>query len=70
MLSESSARPWLSKYPDGVPADVDTSAYESLVDLLDSNFAKYSDRTCVSFLGKAITYQTIDQAADSLGGDF
>ena len=70
MLSDTSARPWLSKYPEGVPADVDTSAYHSLVDLLDSNFQKYSDRTCVSFLGKAISYQTIDHASIALATYF
>ena len=70
MLSDTNARPWLSKYPEGVPADVDTSAYHSLVDLLDSNFQKYSDRTCVSFLGKAISYQTIDHASIALATYF
>ena len=70
MLSDTSARPWLSKYPEGVLADVDTSAYHSLVDLLDSNFQKYSDRTCVSFLGKPISYQTIDHASIALATYF
>ena len=41
-----------------------------MVDLLDSNFQKYSDRTCVSFLGKAVSYQTIDHASIALATYF
>ena len=37
-------RIWLKHYPPGVPADIDTGRYQSLVELLDESFAKFADR--------------------------
>lgn len=45
-------RPWLSSYPQGVPADIDASRYPSLVALMDESFSKFADRTAYSFMGK------------------
>lgn len=33
-------RPWLGQYPEGVPADIDETQYESLVELLEESFKK------------------------------
>ena len=44
-------RPWLGSYPQGVPADIDPSQYQSLVALMEESFAKYADRTAYSFMG-------------------
>ena len=60
MTQDNTERRWLGAYPEGVPADVDVSAYGSLVDLLENNFARYSDRACVSFMGKELTYGEIN----------
>ena len=54
-------RPWLSSYPAGVPADIDTSSYASLVALMEESFAKYADRTAYSFMGKDVTYRDTDK---------
>lgn len=48
----STMKPWLSAYPEGVPAEIDTTAYSSLVDLMQESFRLYGDRTAFSFLGK------------------
>jgi len=56
---------WLQSYPEGVPADIDPTAYNSLVGLLDESFAKFSSLTAYSFLGKDISYAQTDQ--ESLG---
>ena len=37
-------RIWLKSYPAGVPADIDPSKYQSLIELFDSSIAKYRDR--------------------------
>ena len=37
-------RVWLKQYPPGVPADIDTTQYASLVELLEESFAKFADR--------------------------
>ncbi|MGJ7554433.1 long-chain-fatty-acid--CoA ligase [Variovorax sp. RB3P1] len=54
-------RPWLSSYPQGVPADIDPSQYPSLVALMEESFKKYADRTAYSFMGKDISYAETDK---------
>jgi long-chain acyl-CoA synthetase len=56
---------WLNSYPEGVPADIDPTQYNSLVSLLDESFSKFSDRTAYSFMGKDFSFTQVDQ--DSLG---
>jgi long-chain acyl-CoA synthetase len=54
-------RPWLSSYPQGVPADIDPSQYPSLVALMEESFTKYADRTAYSFMGKDVSYAETDK---------
>jgi len=54
-------RPWLSSYPQGVPADIDASRYPSLVGLMEESFTKYADRTAYSFMGKDVSYAETDK---------
>ncbi|RZI94428.1 MAG: long-chain-fatty-acid--CoA ligase [Variovorax sp.] len=54
-------RPWLTSYPQGVPADIDASQYTSLVGLMEESFTKYADRTAYSFMGKDISYAETDK---------
>ncbi len=49
-------RIWLRHYPEGVPADLDGTAYPSLVALLQECFQKYADRSAFSFLGKDMSF--------------
>jgi long-chain acyl-CoA synthetase len=55
-----SARPWLSAYPPGVPADIDPGQYVSLVQLLEESFQKYATRPAYSFMGKELTFGETD----------
>ena len=61
-------RPWLSSYPQGVPADIDASQYTSLVALMEESFAKYADRTAYSFMGKDISYGETDRQSKAFAG--
>ncbi|RQO59462.1 long-chain fatty acid--CoA ligase [Variovorax sp. KBW07] len=61
-------RPWLSSYPQGVPADIDASQYPSLVALMEESFAKYADRTAYSFMGKDVSYGETDKQSKSFAG--
>ncbi|MFO1245906.1 MAG: long-chain-fatty-acid--CoA ligase [Ramlibacter sp.] len=65
-----SDRPWLSAYPPGVPADIDTSAYSSLVGLLEESFQKYGSRVAYSFMGKDVTYGQTDSLSRALAAYF
>ncbi|MDD2544704.1 MAG: long-chain-fatty-acid--CoA ligase [Burkholderiaceae bacterium] len=53
-------RPWLSSYPEGVPADIDPAQYLSLVALMDEAFTRYADRIAYSFMGQDITFAQTD----------
>ncbi|PIF98263.1 long-chain-fatty-acid--CoA ligase [Comamonas sp. 26] len=55
-----SDRPWLNAYPEGVPADIDTSQYPSLVALMEEAFAKHANKVAYSFMGKELTFAEVD----------
>jgi long-chain acyl-CoA synthetase len=60
-----SNRPWLSSYPQGVPADIDVSQYTSLVDLMEESFQKYAHRVAYSFMGKNTTFAQTDSLSSA-----
>ncbi|MGC2775123.1 MAG: long-chain fatty acid--CoA ligase [Bradyrhizobium sp.] len=60
-------RIWLKHYPAGVPADIDTSKYPSLVDLLEESFKKFADRRAFICMDKAISYRELDEMSVALG---
>jgi long-chain acyl-CoA synthetase len=51
---------WLKHYPAGVPAEVKTDLYPSLVALLEESFARYRDLPAYRFMGKAISFGMVD----------
>ena len=61
-----SDRPWLSASPPGVPADIDPSAYPSLVGLMEESFQKYASRVAYSFMGKDVTFGQTDSLSRAL----
>ncbi len=60
MTAATLDRPWLKSYPPGVPTDVDTSQYPSLVALMEESFQKNAAKVAYSFLGKDITFGETD----------
>ena len=58
-------RIWLKSYPPGVPADLDTSQYPSLVALMEESFKKYASRTAYSFMGKDVSYAQTDSLSQA-----
>ena len=50
-------RIWLKHYPAGVPADIDPSKYQSLVELLEESFKTFADRRAFICMDKAISYR-------------
>ena len=51
---------WLKHYPQGVPADVKTDAYASLVALLERSFSRYRGLPAYRFMGRSIDFGTVD----------
>lgn len=53
-------KPWHKHYPKGIPKELDTHNYESLIDLFKECFRKYKDLPAFECMGKAITYGELD----------
>ena len=60
------SRPWLSAYPEGVSADIDTSTYSSLVELMQDSFKRFADRPAFSFMGRDMSYAELDRLSQVL----
>jgi len=58
-------RIWLKSYPPGVPADLDTAQYPSLVALMEECFQKYANQTAYSFMGRDVSYGQTDQLSQA-----
>lgn len=61
--SPYAARPWLSSYPDGVPADFDFPVVP-LTRLLDDAAASFPSNVALAFLGATLTYRELKQQVD------
>jgi long-chain acyl-CoA synthetase len=59
-MSDPSDRPWLASYSPGVPADIDPSQYNSLVQLMEESFQQFATRPAYSFMGKEVSYAQTD----------
>lgn len=60
-------RIWLKRYPPGIPAEIDTSKYSSLVVLLEESFARYGERTAFVCMDKALTYDELNAMSRAFG---
>ncbi len=58
---------WLQSYPEGVPAEIDFTQYDSLVELLEESFRKYADRHAYVCMDKFLTYGEVDTLSQKLG---
>ena len=60
-------RPWLKNYPPGIPANIDHTRYETLVDFLKECFVKYGQNDAFECMGKKISYQETDVLSTNFG---
>ncbi len=56
------SKPWLDSYPSGVPAEIDLSAYRSIVDIFEESCNRYRDRGAFVNMGTKMTYGELDHA--------
>lgn len=59
---------WLEHYPEGVPAEVDTGQYTSLVHLFEESCRRYADQVAYVSLGKELTYAELDRQSRAFAG--
>src|SRR5580765_1669525 len=60
-------RIWLKSYPPGVPADIDTRQYSSLVELFEKSIREYRDRPAFTSMGKTIDFAELDRRSRDFG---
>lgn len=60
-------RPWLSNYPAGVPANIDSNQYESLIEFVDDCMQKYAKNEVFECMGASITYKKLDKLSRQFG---
>src|SRR5690606_23801044 len=53
--------PWIKMYPSGVPPEIGSDEYESLVDLFDASFRKFTSRVAFENMGTTLTYGQLDE---------
>jgi long-chain acyl-CoA synthetase len=58
-------KPWLDRYPPGVPAEIDPDRYASLGALLEASFARFGDAPAFSNLGVTLTFNDVDRLSRS-----
>ncbi|MBT9489773.1 MAG: long-chain-fatty-acid--CoA ligase [Rubrivivax sp.] len=59
-------KPWLKHYPAGVPAEVATDLYPSLLALFDESFKKHAALPAYRFMGQVITFAQLDAFSRAL----
>ena len=57
------ARPWLAAYPPGVPADIDPSVHDSVVDVFDEAVKRFADRPAFKNFGVEMDFATLERRA-------
>ncbi|HUQ75551.1 MAG TPA: long-chain-fatty-acid--CoA ligase [Burkholderiales bacterium] len=60
-------RIWLKSYPPGVPTEIDTHQYGSLVELFEKSIRAYGDRPAFTCMGKSISFADLDTMARNFG---
>ena len=57
---------WLRNYPEGVSAEADVDAYDSIAALFEESVRRFADRPAYSSFGVTITYRDLDERSRAL----
>jgi long-chain acyl-CoA synthetase len=60
------SRPWLEQYPSGLPANIDTSKYPTLLSLVQEALEKYNADTAFINMDKKISFGETDRLSTQL----
>ncbi|MEM9576311.1 MAG: aldehyde dehydrogenase family protein [Pseudomonadota bacterium] len=55
------ARPWLETYGTDVPAEIDTSAYASVIEIFEHAMETYPDKIAFKGLGGGLSYREVER---------
>ncbi len=56
-----SGKPWLNRYPAGVPANIDAEKFSSLVEMFEQGVAEFAELPAYSNFGKTLSYRELDR---------
>jgi len=59
-------KPWLKSYPEGVPAEIRTDTYRSLVQLLEEAFRKHAKRDAAACMEQRLSFGEVDEMSQAL----
>ena len=59
------AKPWLTSYSPGVPAEIDAGRYSSLVALLEASFARFAAQPAFTNLGTTLKFREVERLSRS-----
>jgi len=51
---------WKDKYPEGIPSEVDVEKYNSVVEVMEDSFRKFSSKPAFTHMGRTMTYGELD----------
>ena len=54
-------RPWMKSYPTGIPANIDYTQYNTLVEFLEDCFAKWGAKPAFHCMGRTISFKELDK---------
>jgi long-chain acyl-CoA synthetase len=54
-------RPWLASYPASIPAEIDTNAYSSIVEVLETACDRFRHRPAFANMGRTLSYDDVDR---------
>ena len=52
---------WFKNYPKGIPHEINPDIYNSIIDLLETTFKKYGEKTAYESMGKTLTFNEVDR---------
>ena len=58
---------WLQNYPEGVPAEIDMTEFDSVVDIFDQSCERYAEQDAYVNFGKAISYAELERQSRAFG---
>jgi long-chain acyl-CoA synthetase len=57
---------WYSSYPEGIPHEIDTNGYDSILDILEQACSQYSSNPCFCNYGTTISFEELNTHTQKL----
>ena len=54
-------KPWFQNYPEGSERELDTSEYDSILDMFDKAIREHPDRAAYINMGQVLTFRKLEE---------